>query len=388
MSDTDQLDDLWRDTLRDLAETGDGASASARVRRHVQKRLRRRRSLQSLAVACVAIIGAAGAFAATRDSGGPAADAPPTTAPPEAIVGEIRVDPTGAFTLAVTERPDASTFDANVLRIPQPGLYRLVIGPRAGHPLALDGQAVKRGASSIVFLTGRHELASTIPGHADAGERLTIVVGPAADAVDAVVHVSVGDGHDGTTVLRWTSGATTVEENVPVLPGRIEVHWDGVPCGPASRCPPPKAAPKLKFDDAFELDVGQTRRIELGELQSRDVVAHVGNDAIAEGKVVAKAPGVNPPTPAADTITLDGAREGLCTWKAGGSLVESSDPIRVPAATYDMLSTPAASGSYTIAGGSWLHAIPSGGSVKLDLPIGHYTVTCPVGGTLPLIVGE
>src|SRR4051794_26887681 len=83
MTDTDQLDDLWRDTLRDVAEVGDGAGAPARVRDHVRSRARRRHTLQSMAAVCVAVVVAASAVALRRDDG------TRTSAPPASSVDVI-----------------------------------------------------------------------------------------------------------------------------------------------------------------------------------------------------------------------------------------------------------------------------------------------------------
>ena len=114
MNEADELDDVWRDVLRDLAEIGDGAGAPARVRRRVRARARHRRARQSVVVvfAAVGVVVAAGIGGASR-GGAPDVPIPAATivAPPTSDGGIRPAPSTDAFVAALQRRPIVGMID-------------------------------------------------------------------------------------------------------------------------------------------------------------------------------------------------------------------------------------------------------------------------------------
>lgn len=298
MTDTDELDDTWRDALRSLLPDGDAVGAPARVDAHLRARARRRRTVWSAAAAVAsAAIVATGLVATRHDNHAPS-------------VG-----------------PSSTT------------LQRISMG---GGPRVLQG----------------------------------------------TVHVTVRSDHGGH-VMVFTTGHRAADDFVTVLPGRVDVYWDGVPCLPDLDCVSAQVRlGSLVLRDGRTLAPGHHVRLMLGApdrygLLVEGVVVNRAGD-FTNGVIRVMEPNENPPTHATEYLAFARDPTAFAVFSHQARL---PSPAVIAPGVYSASFKDAAGGTWTLSAGAWSRHYATGSAVDLDLPLGHYSVLCPDGRTLALTVG-
>jgi hypothetical protein len=393
VSDTDQLDDLWRDALRDLADVGDGAGAPGRVQQQLRARARRRRTLHAASIACLALLIGATAVALAH-GGGRDRSSPPVAS--DVIVGTITVTDQGLHLAATApgialqgNPPVTAPADGVVtLQLPRPGVYRFVINGDAGHVIALDGQAPPgaRTPGEVIeryLAPGRHSLSCTIPGHAAAGERIDFVIADPSTTerpttVDATVRVALDNG-----AVRLTSG-TSSGPSLAVVPGNVRVVWDGDRAVDSSRSYVPDASLRLDVDGA-RLARGQDIVFGAPVVGAYPLRVMRGDAVVAEGVLLVEEPSVDPVAASARQFDLvyDLADHHCKSWS---NTQPDALPIRVVPGGYTFTFKDGQARPFTVRAGTW--QVSDRHEVKLDLPVGRYTIDCPEGTSIALVVGE
>ncbi len=192
MNDTDVLDRAWRDGLAEIAEYGSREGVTQRVEARRHARVVRRRATFTGVVLLVCATAGAGTLGIveSRDANRTVPAGGGTQAPAD-VVATIHIEVSAAMTLrAVLAHPGdfpPVTYVQNgdtVLPLPRPGIYRFVFSGASGHQETIDGRiAANTGTKAeIVYVTrlaaGRHVLECAVSGHAEAGEKMALLVSP------------------------------------------------------------------------------------------------------------------------------------------------------------------------------------------------------------------
>lgn len=185
MTNVDELDRIWQEGLTTAAEE---FAAPGDVRTRVAVRVRHRRRSRRVVAACAAaaVVAAAGVGVGLLPHDGSAvvATVPVTTTPP-VPVAVVQVDEAPRNQLEITF-PGRVSGDATSLSL-RPGLIRFVVHVSgAGHVLRIDGapafevDANVEGetiAKDVELEPGTYVMYCAVPGHREAGEQMTLVVG-------------------------------------------------------------------------------------------------------------------------------------------------------------------------------------------------------------------
>ncbi len=185
MTNVDELDRIWQEGLTTAAEE---FATPGDIRVRVAARVRRRRRSRRVSSACgAAVVVAVGVIAVgllPHDGSAVVATVPVTTAPP-VPVAVVQVDEAPRNQLEITF-PGRVSGAATSLSLP-PGLIRFVVHVGgAGHVLRIDGapafevDANVEGetiAKDVELEPGTYVMYCAVPGHREAGERMTLVVG-------------------------------------------------------------------------------------------------------------------------------------------------------------------------------------------------------------------
>ncbi len=182
MNSTDELDGIWRDGLTAAAsELVVIEDPGARVARRARHRQRARRA--GLAVGLFVLGGSA--LVAVSHIGGDHPRAGVATQSGTSIVAVVQVEdaPSGRLTIEFPGRTLSG--DRSALALPS-GLIRFEIGGSPGHQLVIDGVSgviADFGPTGPTTVTrdvqlapGRYVMHCIVPGHAEAGEEVSLEV--------------------------------------------------------------------------------------------------------------------------------------------------------------------------------------------------------------------
>jgi hypothetical protein len=177
MRSADQLDDLWE---RGLTALADPPSFSPEPRERVvvraTKQRRDRRIGRAVALVAVAVIAfGAVAVVATRDDPSHTTSSPSYVEPIGVPVATVTIDATPSLRL----QPDLVTVPKGIVELrfrdEAAGQHVLAIERLPGFRLTVN-DAGQTETGKVDLQPGRYTIYCAVPGHADAGERATLIV--------------------------------------------------------------------------------------------------------------------------------------------------------------------------------------------------------------------